>query len=48
MAMLPKEITDHLRKELAIRQGPIRCRQPGVVTGDVRARDDEKERRARN
>src|SRR5260370_10127923 len=48
MAMLPKQIADHLREELPVRKGPIRCRQPSVMTGNVRARDNEKERRARH
>src|SRR5437762_7967462 len=46
MAMLPKQIAHHFGKELAVRQRPIRCRQPSVVAGDVRARDNEKEGRA--
>src|SRR5438552_19148566 len=46
MAMLPKQIAHHFGKELAVRQRPIRCRQPSVVAGDVCARDNEKEGRA--
>src|SRR5256714_13131567 len=44
MPMFPKKVTDHLWKELAVRQRPIRRCESRVVTGDVRARNDEKER----
>src|SRR5712692_7063337 len=48
MAVLPKNVADHLRKKLSESQRPIRNGQSRVTAGDVRAGDDEKERCARH
>src|SRR5260370_25553784 len=48
MAMTQNQIADPLGEELPVTQRPIRCRHPSVMTGNVRARDNEKERRARH
>ena len=46
--MLPEQVSHHLWKELSIGEWPICRRQPRVITGDERAGDDQKERRARD
>src|SRR5438034_1724940 len=45
MAMFPKQVANHPGKYLAVREWPIRCCQSRVVTGDIRAGNNEKERR---
>jgi hypothetical protein len=44
--VFPKQITDHLGKELTIGKRPVFSREASIVAGNKRSGDDQEKRRA--